>query len=678
VEDDKDRDALTIEQLQASDNIAELLDDEDLAEISSKVLKGLEIDEDSRKEWKERVDSAQEIAKQVTTAKNYPFENASNIKYPLITQAAIDFAARTYPEVIQNDRVVKPKVIGLDHDGTKLTRAENVAKFMSYQLLYCQEDWEVSLDKLLHILPVVGTVFKKTYYDPWKKMPVSEVCLPEKLVVNYNTQNLESCRRISHIITCYANDIVENIRRGLYRDVDIERLRGEENDVYGDEDPPITLIEQHCFLDLDEDGYAEPYIVTVHKASREVLRIYNRFEKVEKNKKGQISNIVPSQYFTDFHFLRSSDGGYYSVGMGTLLFPLNEAINTLLNQLVDSGSLHNMQGGLIAKGLRIKNGEIKVQMGRYQVLDAAPGVALNQSIFPWPTKEPSQTLFNLLALLIDVGKQLISANDVMQGSAQVQNVSPTTMAAQVQQGMKVFNAITKRLYQALYKEMHKIYSLNCKYLKNKEYQEVIDDPGADVKVDFNLESYDIIPVANPMMATDTQRLIKAQAVLMIPPGIDYNMKKYYLEALQLDPAEINRICPQPDPNAPPPAEVQKTLAETQKLQAEAQAAIVNARTQSSLSVVEAHKATLQEEDTKTRAQEAAARIHKMAADAKNNEVKALVQAAKEDMVAKINEFKAAMESQLRAAEIAIQNRKLSIEEKKQDDGDSKQGSNKSE
>lgn len=606
---------LTIQQLKKSNNIAELLDEEELAEIGLQVFKGYEIDEASRSEWKQTIDQAMDIAKQVMSKKSFPWENASNIKFPLIAQASIDYASRTMPEVIQNGKVVKATVIGKDADNKKYQRANRISKFMSYQLIEQSMGWEDGTDMLLQVLPVLGTVFKKTYYDELEKYNCSEMCVPDKIIINYDTQSIEKAQRITHLITLYDNDIIQRQRAKLFVDCDVCLLEGVDQE---DADSGKEFLEQHTYLDLDGDGYKEPYIVTIHKQSKQVMRIVNRFKKIQKTKDGQILTISPETYFTDFHFIRSPDGGYYSMGFGSLLLPINKAINTLINQLIDSGTLNNMQGGLIGRGLRMKNGTIRFKMGEWQVLDAATGDDLHKNIFPWPTKEPSSTLYSLLGLLMQVGKDLSSTTDVLAGKQDPQNVSSGSIAQLVEQGTKVFVAINKRLYRSLKKEYRKLYDLNSKYLTQDEYMSVMDEEGINVKEDFASEGLDVIPVADPTVSTETQRIARAGSLQQLRTADPRETDRLFLEAMQLDADVIEKLLPEQDPNAPPPPEAQKLMAEVAMLQAQ----VANLSAQATLAAeqnrLEQMKFQQEMQESDARINEAVARAWKMQQDALNN------------------------------------------------------------
>lgn len=649
---------MDIKKLQSSNNVAEMLDEEQLAQIGMQVFRGYEIDEESRTDWLLVIEEALDIAKQVMKKKTFPWDNASNIKFPLITQASIDYASRTLPEIIQNERVVKAKVIGKDPDNKKYDRSIRISEYMSYQLTEKSESWEQGTDMLLHVLPVLGTVFKKTYYDEIEKYCCSELCVPEKIVVNYNTQSLEKATRITHLITLQDNYIVEGQRSGLFLDVELNQLEQEDpNDI----DSGREFLEQHCYLDLDKDGYKEPYVVLVHKISKKVLRIVNRFKNVKKNKDGQVVKIIPINYFTDFHFIRSPDGGFYSMGFGSLLLPINKAINTLINQLIDSGTMNNLQGGFIGRGLRIKNGTIRYKMGEWQVLDSASGDDIRKNIFPWPTKEPSSVLYSLLTLLMQVGKDLSSTTDVLAGKQPAQNVASNTIAQLVEQGTKVFIAINKRLYKSLQQEYRKFFYLNSIYLTQEEYSSVLDDENANVKLDFVEEGIDVIPVADPTVSTETQRISRAGILQNLKTADPREADRLLLQALQLDSSVIDKLLPAPDPNAPPPPEAQKIQAEIQKIQAEiatlsAKATLV--AEENAIKKVEVQQANLESD---SRINESVARVWKMQQDALHNIKKMAVVETKMQSEQELKSFGLIHKVDKEQAQVMIDAQKVKIE-----------------
>ena len=649
--EDKSPDALTLEEILKAKNVAELLDDSHLSEIGQRCKRGYEIDESSRSDWTTKTDLAMDIAKQTMKAKNTPFPGASNVKYPLITRAAIDFAARTYPEIVQGQQIVKASVMGQDPEGQKAMRADRVSKFMSWQLLNDANDWEEGTDKLLHILAVVGTVFRKTYYDPVLKTSCSKLCNPDQVVVNYNIENLKEARRITHLIPMYANHIIERQRAGLYLECDIDSLKYSEDGESDDPDPAICIAEQHCYLDLDEDGYHEPYIVLFHKESGKVLRIYPLYTKkrIDKDRDGTVKRIDRIDYFTDYHYIPSPDGGFYSLGLGHLLYPVNETVNTTLNQLLDSGNLANQQGGFIGRGLRIKGGSVSLKMGEWKVLDAASGTDIKNNIVPTPYKEPSSVLFQLLGLLLEAGKDLSSVQDSMQGKGQTQNVPATTILTMVEQGLKVFSAIQKRIYRSFKKEFQKLFDLNEMYLTDAEYSNVLDDQMAKVSVDFNLDDMDVRPVADPSASSDVQRITRAQAVASIPGLNPAGVQMMMLKALNLPEELIATLLP--DPQAPPPPEALKLMAETEMLK-------VQAVTEQASQTFMAANFDLEKQKFIADAKERLARIQKMEADTiinfqklENVDNKLELQGMIEALRAQLSREKLDVEASLKSMEI---------------------------
>ena len=463
------------------------------------------------------------LAKQTVEPKSYPWPKASNVKYPLLSTAAMQFAARAYPSLIPSDgKVVKARVVGKDPTGEKLIKAERISTYMSWQLLTEMEGWEESMDKLLIMLPILGTVFKKTYWDSIKKQNCSEMIPPKDLVVNYWTKTLKDAERVSHILSMSPRKLKERQMAKLYLDIDLGTAPqpvDAKNAPQIDDTTPYTIIEQHTYLDLDDDGYAEPYIVTFHKESKKVLRISARYDDTSMvmANDGSLIKIEPVEYFTKFGFIPNPDGGFYDIGFGILLGPLNESVNTLINQLVDAGTLNNLQGGFIGKGLRLRMGETKFTPGEWKPVNAT-GDDLKKQIVPLPSKEPSNVLFQLMESLITSGKELASVAEIFVGKMPGQNTPATTTMASIEQGMKVFTAVYKRLYRSLQEEFKKIYRLNGNYLNPNQYTEVLD---AEINPeDFDLSTYDVAPGADPTGLSQTERLMKAQGLMeLLPSGI---------------------------------------------------------------------------------------------------------------------------------------------------------------
>ncbi len=512
-----------IRKLLEATNIAEHLSEDQLSQIGGDAYRGYMQDAETRKHWDDNVDEWTKLAIQTRENKSYPWPKASNIKYPLLSTAAMQFAARAYPSLLPNDgQVVKSQVVGKDPTGEKQQKAQRTSIYMSYQLMHEMTGWEEDMDKMLIMLPVVGTMFKKTYWDGLTKKNCSKLVMPKNLLVNYWTKRLDDAERVSEIIEMSPRLLKERQLAKVFLDIDLGRAPvpdRKETIPSQDTTTPYTIIEQHTFLDLDDDGYEEPYIVTFHKESHKVLRIAARFDELglQTDEKGKVIRIEPIQYYTKFGFIPNPDGSFYDIGFGVLLGPINDSVNTLINQLVDSGSLNNLQSGFIGKGLRIKMGESRFQPGEWKAVNATAD-DLKKQIFPLPTKEPSSVLFQLMGSLITSGKELASVAEIFVGKMPGQNTPATTTMATIEQGMKVFTAVYKRTYRSLAEEYRKLYRLNEVYLDPQTYSEVLDttvDPG-----DFKAVGYDICPGADPSAISQTERLLKAQGLVeMLPMGV---------------------------------------------------------------------------------------------------------------------------------------------------------------
>ena len=554
-------------------NIAENLSEEQLEKIGRTVVEEYTLDEQSRAGWLKNNEGWMKLALQVYETKNTPWPKASNIKYPLLTTAAIQFASRAYPALVKNPNMVKAKVVGDDDDnGSKAASAKRISQHMSYQVLDEMKEWEEDMDKLTIIVPISGCVFKKTYRSSAKKRNTSELVYARDLCINYWATSLETALRVTHILELYPNDIHERVTRGDYREVKLpttvnsDHAKLLESRKIGDrvnsisapndkpENTPRLVLEQHRTLDLDNDGYAEPYIVTVDYQTKAVLRIVARYDLdgIEATEDNKIIRIEPIQYFTKFSFIPNPDGGIYDVGFGILLGPLNETVNTLMNLLVDAGTLSNQQAGFIARGLRIQGGNKRFTPGEWKVVNST-GQDLKNGIYPLPTREPSSVLFTLLGLILQSGEKLSSIVDSMTGENPGQNQKATTTLAVIEQGLKVFTAIHKRLYRSLTSEFEKIFRLNSIYLDPQEYFEVLDEDNADAATiylqDYRSGTINVKPAADPNIATELQRIIKASALMeMLSAGLPLNVQEVVRRNLEAqDQPNIKALMDVPDP-----------------------------------------------------------------------------------------------------------------------------------
>ena len=589
---------LKLEDIAVSSNIAELISDTDLSKIGHDVVQNFEKDLTSRDAWEKRTEESMKLALQVAEQKSFPWPNASNIKFPLITIAALQYHARSYPVLVNGDTPVKCRVIGEDDpQSSKANRALRIESHMSYQIMEEDEDWESETDKVLITQPIIGCAFKKTYYDPIKKHNISENILAKDLVVNYWTKSLETAPRITHILLFQKNDIYERVIRGMWLDVSKEPRKAVLNSSEGlsalqdkaqgtnapettDSTTPYEILEQHCYIDFDQDGYAEPYIVFVRRDTKAVARIVPRFlpSSIEYNKKGEVLSIKAEQYFTKFPFIPSPDGGFYDLGFGVLLGPLNESINTIINQLTDAGTMANTAGGFLSRGIKIRGGNHSFAPLEWKHVDTT-GDDLRKGIYPLPVREPSQVLFTLLSLLINYGERIGGAVDILTGQNPGQNTPAETSRTMAEQGMKIFNGIFKRTYRSLKQEFRKMYRLNQLYLDEKfEFAQDSASKGVVFLRDYMGDASEVRPSADPNLTSDTSRLMQAtalkQAAMQTPGYNRYEVEKKWLNAMRI--SDIDRLYPDPKgPNAVPPPvnpklQIEQIKAQTKKADFELQ------------------------------------------------------------------------------------------------------------
>jgi len=666
--------ALPLREIQRSRNVDALLTPEQSDAIGDEVVKGYDEDEASRQEWKKRTEAAIKLALQMVEAKSFPWPDASNVKFPLVTIAALQFAARAYPALVKAPDLVKYRVMGEDQGGQKAARANRIGRHMSYQLLDQDEDWEEDTDRKFIVLPIIGCAFKKTYWDALKERNCSKLVLPQNLVVNYYTRTLEACERKTEVFELSDREIKEKQLSGLYSTKELGQPQVQDKKLsdkrQGLAAPPVgkstarELLEQHCYFDLDNDQYPEPYVVTVERSSRKVMRIVHRFGEVvtqqslqmkqlEDQKKSmglqlqemaqslppptgeedeshvaaanqiariaeqvqaqnaqidaqlqelqtsndaqpQVLRIDALECYTKYGFIPSPDGGFYDLGLGALLGPINDSVNTLINQLIDSGTLQNGSQGFIGKGARIQGGEVRFRPFEWKRVNVA-GQTLKDSLVPLPINQPSTVLYQLLSLLIGYGEKVSSVNEAMTGNNPGQNTPAYNMQAMLEQGLQVFNGIFKRLYRSFRKELRKLYTLNRIYLNPIEYFETMDGRFSALQQDYSGDPTDVFPAADPNAFSNQENAMKAQFLAQraaTVPGYDLAAVERRLhEAMDIpDTQEIYPRDEKGQPTIPPPQNPELALkaAEEQRrtLEAHSRMEIDAARADSDIAVNE--------------------------------------------------------------------------------------------
>lgn len=547
-------------------NLVTELTDEQISDLSTRSIDGYKLDKASRSDWERLSGEGMKLATLVSEEKNNPFPNASNVKAPLITTAALQFNARAYPALIKGDRVVKAKANGKDPTGEKAKRAERVSEHSSWQMLTQMPEWESDTDRLTLIVAITGCIFRKRYFDPTLNRQCSRLVMADRFVYNYKARSVEDCPRISEELYLYPYEIQERIRDGRFAEFDYGEATAEDGEET-DADTPHKFIEQHRLSDLDGDGYPEPYIVTIHLETQKVCRVVPNFDadSVRVTPKGKIAAIRKRDYYTKYVFFESPDGGAYGMGLGALMGSTTETVNTLINELIDSGHLANTQGGFIAAQAGIRERSLKWGKGEFKVINT--NMPLNQAIMPLPFKEPSMVLFQLLGTLMEFAKEISSTKDVMTGDTGGKSMQATTTLALIEQGMQVFSAIFKRLHRALGREIEMHARLNYEHLSPEDYNAFFDDPEMqyDPKADYDLKDMNITPVSDPSVSTNMQKLAKAQVAREIGANKPW-INQMELDRRAFEAADIPDIDklfvppPKPDPAMQAFDEAMKKLA----------------------------------------------------------------------------------------------------------------------
>lgn len=533
---------------------------DDLTRIGTECWMGYDRDERSRETWMKRNEAGMDLALQIQKGKDFPWPGCANVAFPLVTIAAQQFHARAYPTLVEGTDVVKCTYFGADETGEKAAHAERVATHMSWQRLYEDKCWEEQEDKAILNLSIVGTNFKKSYRSSYHQANISELVLAKNLVLDYWAKSVEHCPRKTHLIPFFRNEIYENVMRGKWRDILQEpwyasppaprtttQQTGQDNrqgvqPPQPDDTTSIMFGEQHVNLDLDDDGYAEPYIITFAIQSKTVVRIVARFDSeadVERvaigPKKGKIICIKPQEYFTKKTFIPSPDGGIYDIGFGVFLGPLNEAVNSLVNMLLDCGTMQTTGGGFLGRGAKIRGGVYTFAPFQWQRVDST-GDDLRKSIFPLPVNQPSDVLFQLLSLLINYTSRVSGTTDITVGENPGQNTPAQTTQTMVEMGQKIYTAIFKRIWRSWKEEFAKLYKLNAMYMEEgKEYV------GGATREDYLGSPDEIAPVADPNITSDSMRLQQAMTLKQLAsttPGYNHDaVEMRVLHALRVDAPE---------------------------------------------------------------------------------------------------------------------------------------------
>jgi hypothetical protein len=527
-------------------NLAEGLDKDRLAEISSDLLSKFENDKSSRKDWEEQYSKGLKMLGVISEDRDDPFPGASGVHNPLMAEAATQFQARAVAEMFPPGGPVKTQIIGKITEERE-RQAQRVQEFMNYQITQLMPDYFSELDQMLFNLSLAGSSFKKVYYDIATDQVCAKFIPAEDLVVSYSTTELDTSPRYTQIMKLTTNDVKKYMKSGFYRniklsdpsdnseDTPVQQTIDEIDGITGSATDHIRqVLEFHVDYNLenDEDEIELPYIITVDRSTSQILAIRRNFKEDDKLQNKRV-------YFIHYKYLPGL--GFYGFGLIHMIGGLQHASTGALRALLDSAAFANLNGGFKAKGARIEGGDITVSPGEWVEVEAY-GDDLRKSFIPLPFKEPSPTLMQLLGILTESGRRFSSIADAMVGDA-ASSAPVGSIVAQIEQGSKVFSAIHKRLHMSQGKELRLIGELNGEFLDNEYPYEVIGDEKMVRRIDFD-GRVDIIPVSDPNIFSASQRIAMAQTELQLaqsaPQIID--VKKAYerlIRALNIpEPEEL--------------------------------------------------------------------------------------------------------------------------------------------
>ena len=558
------------------DNLAEFLDEDYLGEISSDLRASYEDDLESRSEWEETYTKGLDQLGVKYEERTVPFEGASGVTHPLISESVTQFQAQAYKELLPAGGPVQTQVLGMQ-DAAREEQASRVKDFMNYQIMEVMEEFDPDMDQLLFYLPLSGSCFKKIYFDEAKQRAVAKFVPAQDLVVSYAASDLQTAARVTHVLRMDANELRKMQIAGFYRDVEVSKYDEDEDEVrkkvnelqgtsktYTDE--VFTVLEMHVDLDLEnfEDmspegeptGIALPYIVTIDEGSGKVLSIRRNFEEDAGLAKKQ-------QYFVHYKFMPGL--GFYGFGLIHMIGGLGRAATSILRQLIDAGTLANLPAGFKARGVRVRNDDEPLQPGEWRDIDA-PGGNIRDAIIPLPYKEPSATLGQLLGMLVDNGRRFVSLAD-QQSSNMNQEAPVGTTVALLERGMKVMSAIHKRLHYAQKNEFRVLARIFRDNLPQEYPYDVAGGDRTVMAADFD-GRVDVIPVSDPNIFSMAQRVTLAQTQLQLAqsnPQV-HNLHAAFRRMYQaLEVQNIDEILPPPPQPQPLDALIENARALTGEL-----------------------------------------------------------------------------------------------------------------
>jgi len=544
------------------DNLADILPDDILNPIGTEMHANYFDYKMSRKDWEDTYIHGLDLLGFKYRVRTEPFQGASGATHPVLAEAVTQFQAQAYKELLPADGPVRTQVMGISTP-PKEQQAQRVKNFMNYQIMDQMNEYEAEFDQMLFHLPLGGSTFKKVYYDALLGRAVSKFVQADDLVVPYTATSLDDAEAIIHVLKIPENELRKQQVSGFYRDIELgkppmveDKVEQKEKEIAGTrkvgrQEDVYTLLECHVNLDLEgfedvgQDGMPTeiklPYVVTIDEGSRLVLSIRRNYAPNDPTRK-------KIQYFVHFKFLPGL--GFYGFGLIHMIGGLSRTATAALRQLLDAGTLSNLPAGFKQRGIRIRDEASPIQPGEFKDVDA-PGGSLKDAFYPLPYKEPSQTLLQLMGIVVQAGQRFASIADMQVGEGNQQAAVGTTVAL-LERGSRVMSAIHKRLYAALKQEFKLLAKVFSTYLP-PEYPYDVVGAARTIKVQDFDDRIDILPVADPNIFSMSQRVTLAQTELQLamsnPQMHDLYMayRKMY-EAVGVK--DIDQILPPPPPKMP--------------------------------------------------------------------------------------------------------------------------------
>ena len=537
-------------------NLAELLDDSILDPLGSQLVTDYKDYRASRKDWEDCYRNGLDLLGFKYERRTEPFKGASGVTHPVLSEAVTQFQAQAYKELLPSDGPVRTQILGAQTPA-KQDQANRIKDFMNYQIMDQMKEYEPEFDQMLFYLPLSGSTFKKVYYDDLLGRAVSKFIPADDLVVPYSATSLDDAEAVVHVIKMSENDLRKQQVSGFYRDIELSDPAMETDDITKKEQEIegvkqtkqsdiYTLLECHVNLDLEgfedknmegeDTGIKLPYVVTVEEGSRQVLSIRRNYKENDSRKAKQ-------NYFVHFKFLPGL--GFYGFGLIHMIGGLSRTATSALRQLLDAGTLSNLPAGFKSRGIRVRDDAQPLQPGEFRDVDA-PGGNIRDQFMTLPYKEPSAVLLQLLGIVVGAGQRFAAIADMQVGDGNQRAAVGTTVAL-LERGSRVMSAIHKRLYVGLKEEFKLLADCFKTYLPPVYPYDVVGG-SRQIKIQDFDERVDILPVADPNIFSQTQRISMAQTQLQLAqsnPQI-HNLYQAYRSMYEaIGVKNINAILPAP-------------------------------------------------------------------------------------------------------------------------------------